>query len=256
MVRILPSVARSTNILILDIERLPGLAEVWDQKTSFVPHYKFQRLPATICFAASRYGEPNSTEFWSDWDQGHEAMVRRSWELYDRADIVVTYNGKRFDNKHLRTDWDVAGLGEPRPWKDVDLFVVNKNLGLVSYSMQHAARVLGIGSKDGHYDAEMAARAMAGSELDQRRLKRYNIGDIRLTERMYDRRRGMMPTHPTLKGASGVLSCNQCGSSSLEENGTYQAQVLVYPQYRCVRCGANVADRRSCGRLGHAKGVA
>jgi hypothetical protein len=255
MVRILPSVARATNILILDIERLPGLAEVWDQKTGFVPHHRFQRLPATICFAAKRYGQPGA-EFWSDWDQGHEEMVRRSWELYDQADIVVTYNGISFDNKHLRTDWDVAGLGEPRPWKDVDLFRVNKNLGLVSYSMQHAARVLGIGGKDGHYDPEVAHRAMAGSELDQRKLRRYNIGDIRLTERMYDRRRGMMPQHPAMRGAGRGLTCNQCGSSALEENGVYQAQVLLYPQYRCRRCTGNIADRRSCGRLGHSKGVA
>lgn len=116
MTRILPAVARATNILILDIERLPGLAEVWDQKTGFVPHHKFQRLPATICFAARRYGQPGQ-EFWADWDQGHEAMVRRSWELYDQADIVVTYNGIGFDNKHLRTDWELAGLGEPSPWK-------------------------------------------------------------------------------------------------------------------------------------------
>lgn len=255
MVRILPSVARATNILILDIERLPGLAEVWDQKTGFVSHFKFQRLPTTICFAAARYGVPNSTEFWSDWDQGHAAMVQRSWELYDAADIVVTYNGISFDNKHLRTDWDVAGLGEPRPWKDVDLFRVNKNLGLVSYSMQHAARVLGIGSKDGHYDAGMAARALEGSELDQRKLRRYNIGDVRLTERMYDRRRGMMPRHPAMFGTAG-LACNQCGSSSLEPNGEYQAQVLLYPQYRCNRCGGNLADRKSSGRIGSTKGVA
>lgn len=253
MTRILPAAAQASNILIIDMERLPGLAKVWDQKTSFVPHHKFERLPSTICFAARRYGFPGE-EFWADWDQGHEAMVRRSWELYDRADIVVTYNGISFDNKNFRTDWEVYGLGEPAPWKDVDLFRVNKNLGLVSYSMQHAARVLGIGGKDGHYDANVAERAMGGSVKDQLDLRRYNIGDIKLTEKMYDRRRGSMPSHPHM-GVTDDLSCNQCGSTRLAPAGEYTAQVLVFPAYRCTRCGGRVKDRKSCGRVAYTAGV-
>jgi hypothetical protein len=164
MVRILPSVARATNILILDIERLPGLAEVWDQKTSFVPHHKFQRLPATICFAARRYGMPGE-EFWSDWDQGHEAMVRRSWELYDAADIVVTYNGVSFDNKHLRTDWDVAGLGEPRPWKGCRPVPGQQELG--SRQLLHAARR----SRPGHRWQGRPLRSAGGARRHGRRLE-------------------------------------------------------------------------------------
>lgn len=60
----------------------------------------------------------------------------------------------------------------------------------------------------------------------------------------------MLPAPP-----QGVMSCNQCGSLELAENGEYQAQVLLYPQYRCTRCGGNVKDRKSCGRVGWSAGV-
>ena len=116
MTTILPAAAKATNILILDIERLPGLAEIWDQKTRFVHVSKFKRMPRTICFAAQRYGQ-REIEFVAEWDQGHSEMIRRSWELYDAADIVVTYNGISFDTPNLRTDWHRLGLGEPRPFK-------------------------------------------------------------------------------------------------------------------------------------------
>jgi hypothetical protein len=53
----------------------------------------------------------------------------------------------------------------------------------------------------------------------------------------------------------GRLTCNQCGSARLEEAGEYTAQVLVYPLYRCTRCTGNVVDRKSCGRIGHTRGV-
>lgn len=103
----------------------------------------------------------------------------------------------------------------------------------------------------------MAAAALAGDWRAQRDLRRYNIGDIRLTEKMYDRRRGMIHNHPAMFGTDPTkLCCNQCGSSQLDDQGEYQAQVLLYPLYRCRRCAGNVIDRRSCGRLGHSRGVA
>jgi hypothetical protein len=89
------------KILVVDMERLVGLARVWDQKTNFVPATNFVRLPMTLCFAAKWYGS-KTTEFHAAWDGGFDAMVQRSWEMYDEANIVVTYNGRRFDNLHFR----------------------------------------------------------------------------------------------------------------------------------------------------------
>lgn len=250
--KILPSVARATRILILDIERLPGLAEVWDQKTHFIPVRKWKRLPRTICFAAQWYGEP--IQFYSEWDHGHEAMIRRSWQLYDDAEIVVTYNGISFDNRHLRSDWQAYGLGDPSSWKDVDLFRVNKRFGRVSYGLDHLGQLRELGGKTGHYDSTVAERAVAGVLRDQRELERYNRGDVRLTRLAYDDARGMMPGHPHM-GRTDLLSCNQCGSTRLIPAGTYTAQVLVYPAYRCSRCGGRVKDRRACGRVARTAGL-
>lgn len=95
---------------------------------------------------------------------------------------------------------------------------------------------------------------MLGSLSDQRNLERYNRGDVRLTRRAYDDARGMMPSHPHM-GATDRLSCNQCGSVALTPAGVYQAQVLLYPAYRCARCGGRVRDRRSCGRVARTMGL-
>lgn len=95
---------------------------------------------------------------------------------------------------------------------------------------------------------------MLGSEKDQRDLARYNRGDVRGTEFAYDELRGSMPHHPHM-GATDELSCNQCGSTELAPAGEYTAQVLVYPLYRCLRCGAHVRDRKSCGRVAYTAGT-
>lgn len=65
------------KILIVDMERLCGLARLWDQKVNFIPYTNFVRLPSTLCFAAKFYGT-RTVEFHAAWDD-YDAMVLRSW---------------------------------------------------------------------------------------------------------------------------------------------------------------------------------
>lgn len=243
------------KILVVDIERLPGLAKVWDQKTRFVHIDKFERLPSLLCVAAKWYGR-KSTEFLSAWDDP-ERMVARTWELYNDANIVVTYNGIKFDNRHLRSEWLLAELPPPKPWKDVDLYRVNsQTFGFESKSLNHLCYRLGLDTKSGRYDDVMAQKALDGDEKSQRLMKRYNIGDVKITEQAYDRLRGWMPTHPVVGGAvdPGQVRCNQCGSVDLAENGWYLAVVQEYRAWRCNDCGANVRSNIS-RRLSNARGI-
>lgn len=230
------------KILVVDMERLCGLARVWDQRTDFVPATNFVRLPSTLCFAAKWYGT-RATEFHAAWDN-YDAMVQRSWELYDQANIVVTYNGKRFDNAHFRGDWLKAGLPEPSPWKDVDLFQSNK-FGFTSRSLNHLCQILGLDLKSGKYDMDMAEACMAGDVKAQRKMRTYNVGDVKITEQAYDRLRGHIPNHPHIGEISDEeIRCNQCGSANLERNGLTRAVVIDYRLYRCSECGANVKGTR------------
>jgi len=247
--------AKAAKILIIDIERLPGLARAWDQKTRFIHISNFTRLPSLLCLAAKWHGQ-KPVEFLSAWEDP-AAMVRRSWELYDEADIVVTYNGVRFDNRHLKSEWLLAGMPPPRPWKDVDLFAVNRStFGFESKSLQHLCYRLGLDLKSGHYDAVMAEKCIDGGGAAQRTMKRYNIGDVKITEQAYDRLRGWIPGHPIMGGpvADGELFCNQCGSGDLRRDGWTLASVQQYALYRCENCGANVRSNL-VKRVSNTRGV-
>jgi len=248
--------AKEAKILVIDIERLPGMVPIFDQRTSgFIPVYKWTRLPSLLCFAAKWHGQ-RTTEFHAAWDD-HAAMVQRSWELYDEADIVVTYNGVRFDNKHLKSEWLLAGMPPPKPWKDLDLFAVNRStFGFESKSLQHLCSRLGLDTKSGHYDAGMAEMCIEGDAKAQRTMKRYNIGDVKITEQAYMRLRGWMPGHPIMGGpvADGELACTQCGSEDVERNGWHLATVQQYASYRCKACGANLRSSHM-KRVSNMRGV-
>ena len=239
------------RILIIDIERLPGSVPIFDQRTSgFIPVYRWTRLPSLLCFAAKWHGT-RKIEFHAVWDDP-AVMVQRSWELYNEADIVVTYNGVKFDNKHLKSEWLLAGLPPVRPFKNVDLFAVNKaHFGFESKSLQHLCDRLGLPGKSGHYDPAVAERCVNGDVKAQALMARYNRGDVRITEAAYDRLLPWIHNHPHVgTSAADQLMCNKCGSTDLEPQPVpYRANVIEYAQYRCRKCGGMM-------RAGHIRRVA
>lgn len=228
------------KILTIDIERLPGQARFWDLRTDYIPARNVVEWPRLLCFAARWYGQkrPIFEAEWIDRDR----MIEKSWQLYDEADIVYTFNGKRFDNKHLKSDWLVAGMPPPRPWKDVDLFQVVKQFGFESKSLDSVTRRLGRPGKQLHYDPDLAFAAVAGNKAAQAETKTYNIGDIELTEWLADRVRPYIHNHPIMGTIGDEKVCNRCNSTDLELDQTqrYRAVVIDYALYRCRGCGGNV----------------
>ena len=129
------------KILTLDIERLPGRAKVqhrgltiegdfWD--LSGWKHTLGYRIhpdnvlewPRTICLAWRWYGGKR-VEFAAEWLTDHETMLRKAWDLFHTADIVVGHNMAGFDAKKLAGEWWANyGLGPPSPYKVVDTLKV------------------------------------------------------------------------------------------------------------------------------------
>lgn len=244
--------AADPKILVIDIERLPGLARVWDQRTNFIPISQWTQLPTMLCFSAKWVGR-KPAEFHAAWDSPG-AMVERSWELFDEADAVVTFNGDRFDIPHLKGAWLEHGLTPPSPVKSIDLFKYARQFGFESKSLAHLCHRLGIDGKDGRYDAVAAEACMSGDPKARRDMKRYNAGDVKITEDCYWRILPWIHNHPTLSIPSDEVTprCNKChDGGDLERRGTYLANQIRYIQYHCRQCGGWIRG----GRHSRASGV-
>lgn len=244
---------RTAKILTIDIERLPGTVEIFDQRTrGFIPVTQWTSLPSLLCMAANWY-HTSTIDFRAAWID-HADMVKWAWDLYNRADIVVGYNHIGFDNKHLQSEWLLAGMPAPSPWKNVDLYKINKDkFGFESKSLSHLLSRLDLAGKTGKYDAARGRAAMAGDVKAQRLMRLYNQGDVRATKAAYDRLRPWIANHPHIGDAS--VRCNACGSGDLERNGWTRVIAYDYALYRCKACGANVRTNEHT-RASNSKGVA
>ena len=256
-----PIVDRQAQVLILDIERLPGVATVdfWD-----LNDYKGRRIhadcvdewPRTICAAWSWYGH-KKVEFAAEWeDGGRDQMLRRTWQAYDDADIVVGHNLGRFDSRKLKGDWKLAGMPMPSPWKTVDtLAIARREYSFESNTLDALCKRFGLDGKNDRYNAQVARDAVNGKVSAQRRIKRYNQEDVRQSILLYDALRGNIPTHPHLGSWGDDRRCPQCGSDDLKLlDKRYKANVLEYAAYQCQACLGYVRGTWE-GRLAATRGI-
>lgn len=263
--RITPAARKQVRVLVVDIERVPGRAEVqhrgltisgdfWDLGSW--KHTTGRRIhaddviewPRTICAAAKWYDE-REVMFAAEWlDGGHEAFIRQVWEWYDAADLTVGHNIVGFDEPILRADWALYGWPEPRPWKPVDtLKVARSAFKFESNTLDSLCKRLGVKAKTDKYSVEVARAACAGDEKAQRKLKKYNIGDIRASQDLYDRLRPHIKNHPHLSMFTGEeWGCPNCGEKNLSTNGNGEAYTNVqrYRSYVCPSCGHHVRGNR------------
>jgi DNA polymerase elongation subunit (family B) len=227
------------RILTLDIETRPHLAHVWALWDQNIGLSQLVEAGTVICFAAKWHGQPK-VEFYSDHHDGHDVMVRKAWELVDKADAIVTYNGRAFDLKHLGREWLLAGLTPPASHRDIDLLTVARGrFKFASNKLDYVTRELGLGGKVKHDGFDLWVRCMADDPKAWSMMKRYCVGDVKLTEQVYDRFLPWINNHPNraLFDPDVKGGCPRCGSMEYQMRGTLPKQTGVYRRYRCSQCG-------------------
>lgn len=265
--------------LILDIETSPNVADVWGLWNQNVGLSQLRESTRMISVAAKWHGE-KKVFFWSDYHNGHQAMVEGIYGLIDDADAVVHFNGTKFDMPHLRREFLQVGLGPHRPVTEIDLLrVVKGKFKLPSYKLQYVStELLGLEGKTQHTghslwvqcmavlselekpESERDADVMRAGEKAWSLMRKYNSQDVRLTERVYDALRPWMHGHPNWALHADdadwdATRCPNCGSTEFQRRGFKATQQSTYQQYRCTPCGSWFRGTKAIKRV-HVRGNA
>lgn len=227
------------KILTIDIESSPNLAHVWQLwNINNVSLSQLQESGEIMAFAAKWYGK-KGVEFCSTYHSGGKtAMLARAHELLSEADLVVTYNGKRFDIPYLNAEFARLGWTPPEPYAQVDLFqVVKSSFRFPSNKLDYVCQELGIGSKTSHTGHQLWVDCLAGDPKAWALMKRYNIQDVRITEALYEKCLPWIRVHPSRPAYDGVGACPNCGGENLVKRGLAHTPASTYQQFRCSDCG-------------------
>lgn len=240
--------------LTLDIETSPNVAHVWALWQQNVSLSQLQSSTQVIAFAAKWYGE-KKVEFRSDFHDGHETLVNRAYDLMDEADAIIHYNGNSFDIPHLKREFVEAGFVPPSPHKDIDLCrVVKRQFRFPSNKLDYVSRALGLAGKVSHTGHDLWVRCLNGDEDAWKLMRKYNIGDVRLTEELYERLLPWIPNHPHFGlyaegDETETDACQNCGSSNLTRQGYSLTQLGKYQRFQCGDCGTWSRGKKAVGTV-------
>lgn len=245
----------SPEIWTVDIETRPSEVYAWGLRDQNIGINQIIRPGGLLMFAAQRHGG-RAVEAWAEWDS-YEDMVSRAHHIYDRADYIVTYNGARFDNKHLRAAWAELGLPPPSPWRDVDLFKTVGKFNWPSRKLAFVCQRLGVNHKTDPGGFETWDHILRGDDGQkkraQNRMIRYCKNDVKITTELYQR---LLPwidglNVPLISGGSegdtsqDAASCTRCGGGNLQQRGWAYTTTYRYKRYCCMDCGGWMRSKSS-----------
>lgn len=226
------------KILTIDIETSPNLAHVWGLWQQNVGINQLLDSGEVICFAAKWHGQKKIL-FYSTFHDGKEEMVKAAHALLSEADVVVHYNGDKFDIPHLNREFLELGLEPPAPYASVDLLkAVKRKFRFPSNKLDYVVQKLNIGAKVSTGGHELWLACMNGSDSAWTKMRKYNKHDVVVTETLYDRVLPWIPAHPSVglyEGFSDV--CPACGGDHLTLQGFAYTSMGAYQRYQCGDCG-------------------
>ena len=246
------SIFGNAKILYVDIETSPHLADVWGLWDQNVPLARLRKSGRIIGFGYQWLGERRATwvsEFDGEavTDEAHREMLQKAWDLYDEADVVVTYNGDKFDHLHFNAEWVSAEMTPPAPAKSIDLYrAVKKNFKFPSNKLEYVSQRLLGDSKVKHAgyqmwrdclddDVDPAVKAKAWRDMG-----RYCRQDVQLMLPLHERLLPWLPANTNLATITGMrekLACPKCASEKLERRGFAYTATRAYQRYCCKGCG-------------------
>lgn len=222
---------KQPKILHLDVETKPATALVWRGYKENISPEQVLKPDGIICWAAKWHGQ-KTMKFGAKWKDKN--FLKKLRDLIEQADMVVTYNGDKFDLPKINGALVRARLPPLPPTTSVDLYRAVRRLGFFSGKLAFVAPLLGLGSKIKHHGFSLWKEVMEGNPTSQRLMERYNKQDVKLLEELYTTLRPYLVKHPHVWGGH---ACSKCGSTHVQKRGHRITKVYQIERLQCQTCG-------------------
>jgi len=235
------------KVLIYDIETAPMLGYVWKLWDNDVALNQLKSDWYVLSWAAKWLDDsPKKIMSMSQRSakniEDDRKLLKGIWKLLDKADIVVTQNGKQFDERRLNARFVLNGMQPPSSYKHIDTKkIAQKHFGFTSYKLEYMTQKLctkytKLKTKK-FIGFELWRECLAGNKAAWDEMERYNKYDVLSLEELYTKLRPWDSSINFSIYSDKLEHVCSCGSTKMQRNGFAYMSTGKYQRYKCASCG-------------------
>jgi hypothetical protein len=241
------------KILLLDIETAPILAHVWGLWDQTVGLNQIKSDWHLLSWSAKWLNDPPTKVMYEDQRKAKNIeddskLLKSLWKLLDEADIIITQNGKSFDQKKIFARFILSGMKPPSTFKHIDTkLLAQKHFAFTSNRLEYMSDKLCTKYKKLKHNKfagfDMWKECLAGNQAAWKEMEKYNKHDVLALEELYTK---LIPWDSSInfslyhEGEEHVCSC---GSTDFSKNGFAYTAAGKFQRYVCNKCGSESRDK-------------
>lgn len=234
------------KILVYDIETSPIVAHVWRLWDNNVTLNQIVEDWTVLSWAAKWLGSPEDEVIYEDCRKKSEKKILEGiWKLLDETDIVLTQNGKKFDQKKLNARFIQHGMQPPSSYRHIDtLQIAKRTFGFTSNKLAYMTDKLCTKYKKLTHAKfpgfDLWKQCLAGNPEAWEEMRVYNIHDILSLEELYY---VLAPWDNSINFDVylGDGTC-KCGNHEFKKSGFHFTNVSKFQKWKCTACGFEHRD--------------
>jgi hypothetical protein len=238
------------KILLYDIETMPDMnaaMEKFPQLSDYPGLTLKGEINSIICFGYKWYGDGKKAKCVSVWDMddwdgdinNDKSLCLFIHGLMEEANYVVTFNGKRFDERVIWTRFAEHRLPLLRKVKHYDLYqVIKRHFSFFRNNLKTAAKKLTREFKMSNEGWGLWVKVWKGVKASMKEMARYCAQDVNVMEPMLDKLMPLIPTMPNiyLHSDEETDGCPKCGSKFVKVHGYHYSTTTKSQRMKCKSC--------------------
>ena len=247
--------ASGPRVLLFDIETAPIIGHVWSLWENNVALNQIVMDWHVLSWSAKWLGDPPSKVMYDDQRNAKDItddsrLLKGIWDLLNEADVVITQNGKSFDQKKLNARFIINKFAPPSSFKHIDTKILaSRHFAFTSNKLEYMTDKLCTKYKKLKHDKfpghEMWTECLKGNIAAWKEMEKYNKYDVLALEELFTK---LIPWDSSINfnlyHEREEHVC-KCGSTDSIRNGFYYTNMGKFQRYRCKKCGAETRDRQN-----------
>lgn len=231
------------NVWILDIETSPLIVMAWRLGKQYLTPDSVLEDWYIMSFSAKRLNaSPNKLIYMEAKDKNDLPLLKKLWEIFNEADVIITQNGKRFDEPKIKARMMLAGLTPYKPFEHYDTFLENNDKEFTSHSLAYLTDKFCKKYKKLKHKQfpglSLWKECRKGNPKAWEEMRKYNNYDVLSTEELYLNTRGWSTKKaPSVYTGDPERRCGNCGAYKLEKRGFEMTTKKRYQRMHCRGCG-------------------